>query len=525
MSKMKTYLLLVFLLKGVLFLTPTFSSSNSSYGIINKEDDLLILNSNDKVKELKIYKKNNQNNSYSLNITKNLKEFPSNITKDLDLDFIYHVVNENEIVYFNEDFYSSYYFNKSAKFSSGEFTPSFLGKDLFIIPTKDITLSHNINIIKFDYKNNTQKFNQLKSYIFMNIIPVKLFKYIDCTSINNTIICGYIYITKIDINDGISYALSTFNSNNTKIQNNILFEYKLNIDKTIYLKTIALNENILFFINIDNNQLVCILAKSINNKEIVFLKNQTIFNSFELDKINTQDSCSYIILNNNEIILSCKGGWYFSSYIQITKLTINNNEINTKIHYLNINDYFNIKYSYSFNLLKDSNDNLILFINYEDPESNKRQYGFHYFGYSSCKDIKQVIFNGEKTQFNFTTKIIPLLNINQNYDSNILFFFNDTELKSLITNNSEVIKSNISYSKNDLYYFYLNKDNYEYTINNKGYSVIYSSTNDEFKSQKCYLNLSFNTCDEKCELCSSKGECFDRNWNIVIDKSNYFIIF
>ena len=73
--------------------------------------------------------------------------------------------------------------------------------------------------------------------------------------------------------------------------------------------------------------------------------------------------------------------------------------------------------------------------------------------------------------------MIPLLNFNQNYDSYISFFFNDTELKSLVTSSSEVIKSNSSYNKNYVY-FYLNKDNYEYTINNSEYSVLYSNIND-----------------------------------------------
>ena len=112
MPKIIFYLLIFSLLKGVLFLTP-YSNSNSSYAVINKENDLLILDSNGKSKELKIYKKNNQTNTYSLSITKNLKEFPSNMTKDLD--DIYHVsVNGSEVVYFNEDFYSSYYFNRTS---------------------------------------------------------------------------------------------------------------------------------------------------------------------------------------------------------------------------------------------------------------------------------------------------------------------------------------------------------------------------------------------------------------------------
>lgn len=45
MPKIIFYLLIFSLLKGVLFLTP-YSNSNFSYAVINKENDLLILDSN-----------------------------------------------------------------------------------------------------------------------------------------------------------------------------------------------------------------------------------------------------------------------------------------------------------------------------------------------------------------------------------------------------------------------------------------------------------------------------------------------
>ena len=519
MSKIIFYLSIFSLLKGLLFLTP-YSNSNSSCVVINKENDLLVLDSNGKSKELKIYKKNNQTNTYNLSITKNLKEFPSNMTKDLDN--IYHAtINGSEVVYFNEDFYSSYYFNKTSFFLSYDlFIASFLDKDLFIIPEHTVPLLYSFKIMKFDYKNDTRKFNLLRYYNFIDSSFNSLIESIYCTSINNTIICGFIdHLLK----EGTYTLSSLVILNITKTKTNKLFEFRnLGFLEKIFLKIIALNEEkILFFFSNDKNQIICMLTKIINNIEIISLKNITIFNSFLLNEKNPQNSCSHIVLNNNKIIFGCIQNSYSSKYdsIQIAKITINNNEINTEFDYLKIYDIFNIKNYYSFQFLKDNNDYLILLIDYEDY-SYKRRNGFHYFGYSTCQDIKRTIFNGQKTKLDFTIKeMIPLLNFNQNYDSYISFFFNDTELKSLITYNSEVIKSNSSYNKNYVY-FYLNKDNYEYTINNSEYSVLYSNINDEFKSQKCYLNLSFYTCDEKCELCSWIGDCFDRNWTKISDKTN-----
>ena len=377
----------------------------------------------------------------------------------------------------------------------------------------------SFKIIKFDYKNDTIKFNILRYYNFVEIPIRTSFKSLHCTSINNTIICGIIFY----LFDERTYTLSSvIISNITNSKYKELFEFKFQLYEEKFLKLIALNEEkILFFFSNDNRQIICILSKIINNTEIISLKNKTIFDSFSLDKTNAQNSCSHIVLNNNKIIFGCIAKSYSYKYdsIQIAKITINNNEINTEFDYLKIYEFFNINNFYSFEFLKDNNDYLILLIDYEDY-SYKGQKGYHYFGYSTCKDIKETIFNGQKTKLDFNKKeMIPLLNFNQNYNSNIVFFFNNTELKSLVTSNSKVIKSNISYNKNYTY-FYLNKDNYEYTINDSEYSVLYSNINDEFKSQKCYLNLSFFACDKKCELCTSVGDCLYRNRTIIIDKTN-----
>ena len=172
--------------------------------------------------------------------------------------------------------------------------------------------------------------------------------------------------------------------NITKTKTNKLFEFRnLGFFEKIFLKIIVLNEEkILFFFSNDKNQIICMLTKIINNIEIISLKNITIFNSFLLDKKNPQNSCSHIVLNNNKIIFGCIPNSYSSKYdsIQIAKITINNNEINTEFDYLKIYDIFNIKNYYSFQFLKDNNDYLILLIDYEDY-SYKRQNGFHYFGY------------------------------------------------------------------------------------------------------------------------------------------------
>ena len=120
----------------------------------------------------------------------------------------------------------------------------------------------SFKIIKFDYKNDTIKFNILRYYNFVEIPIRTSFKSLHCTSINNTIICGIIFY----LFDERTYTLSSvIISNITNSKYKELFEFKFQLYEEKFLKLIALNEEkILFFFSNDNRQIICILSKIIN---------------------------------------------------------------------------------------------------------------------------------------------------------------------------------------------------------------------------------------------------------------------
>ena len=199
--------------------------------------------------------------------------------------------------------------------------------------------------------------------------------------------------------------------------------------------------------------------------------------------------------------------------IRIKKITINNNNIIKNDIYTNTVNCQQIK---NFQMLKDNNNNLILLVNYNST-LNEIHNEFHYFGYSTCNDITQTIYNGEKTKLNFND-MKPIINFEQNVND-IVFIFDDMELVSLITTGEYAIVTNKTYNKNEIY-FKLNTTNFDYIKNNSVYSVIYSNNINEKLAQICHLNLSFHNCSTKCNLCTNDKKCYDKYWNIIEDEEN-----
>lgn len=518
MSKIRNFILsFLFLLNNIFALTPCSENPNISYGFINTENDLLILNSINEQKELRIYKKNESFNIYQLNKTLNLIEKTSNESIYLDPNNSFSVYDKfrKEIIFFDYEFFLSYPININS------FNP---------IKVEDITLIDNNRFIKsntslitiqieinqFNYTNEP-KYNTLAHFN----LPINQYKYLKCISYNNNIICGYI---SYDSSSKTDFLYVFFiDSNYIKTEPIKIYEYNTSSVfapvSERWLELIPMgDENLLFCLLNGDNQILCGLSHIGNYSNIKVSNKIEIIFSFPQEKLNfnIQLIFSKLILNDNELFLGYKKE---DNIIQIKKIIINNNSlIQKEIAFIS----FDTKFINNFQMLKDNNNNLLLLLNHNNT-LNKKVNEFLYFGYSTCKDINLELYNGEKTKISFTN-MVPIFNLQQNLND-IVFIFEDKELISLITSEEEAILPNKTYDKENIY-FKINPTTFDFIKNSSVYSIIYSNNMDEYSSQRCYLNLSFYKCKDKCDLCSKNGGCYDQYWNKVdeideIDDSDY----
>ena len=500
-------LILFLLINNIFSSTPCSDYSNPSYGFINVDNDLIILNSVKDKKELRIYKKDTNLNNYQLNTTLNLIQFPVNESIYIDINNLYHVYDKSngEVIFFNDEYYSIYNYSYPSYNYFYDFYFSCIENNKFIIP--NFFIEKKIEIFQFNYDNET-KFSLLSN------IPIKTsssdtypIKYLKCISTNNHNICGYILSTSLTANYE-SLILFFIDSNYNKTEDIKIYEYKLSTLSILNKRWLELipigSEKLLYCVLNDNNEILCGLGKIEKNFNITVLKApEIIFDS--LSKDNDKPVFHNIILNNNEVVLGCRTN---KKNLKIKKITINNNVITKN----EIAAYtLNVNIINHFQMLEDNNNNLMLLVNY-NTTSNKIVNVFYYLGYSTCQNITQTIYNGEKTKLNFDV-MLPIVNLNQiNHD--IVFMFDNKELVSLITTNGSGIVTNQTYKKTEIY-FKLNSTNFDY-IKNKGvYSVIYSNNINENLAQKCSLNLKFYICSSSCDLCTSDGKCYDKYWNRI----------
>ena len=492
--------------------TPCSNYSNPSYGFMNADNNLIILNSIQDKKELRIYQKDTNLNSYQLNTTLNLKQFPVNEPISIDINNLYHFYDESngEVIFFNDEYYSIHKYSKQYYFFY-DYYFSFIDNNIFIIPHFSI-VNNYIEIFQFNYTKEPKFISLNNCTIKTNSIDSNPIKYLKCISTNNNIICGY--ILSISFSSEIDNFLIFFiDSNYNKTEDIKIYEYKISLISMVKKRWLELvpigNEKLLFCTLNDNNDILCGLAQIEQNYNITVLKKpEIIFFSLSKDDL-FQNFCSVLILNNNEVIMGCKIG----NNIRIKRITINNNKIIKNHIYTNTIDCKKIN---NFQMLKDNDNYLILLVNYNST-LGKINNEFHYFGYSTCNDINQTIYNGEKTKLSFND-MSPIINFEQNLND-IVFIFDNMELVSLITTRENTIVSNKTYNKNEIY-FKLNSTNFDYIKNNSVYSVIYSNNINEALAQRCHLTLSFNNCSSKCDLCTKDGKCYDKYWNKIVDDSD-----
>ena len=509
-------IIFLFLINNILTLTPCSDYLSPSYGFMNEENDLLILNSIKDKKELRIYKKDINKNNYQLNSTIYLKDFPSNKSIIIEENNIYHVYDKynGEIIYFNEEYYSSYKYSPLDVYK--ENIVSFLDNNKFIISVFNIIYSQ-INIFQF-LLNNQNKFNNTKTINRRDISYPDNIKIFKCISIKNNTICGYIYSDSDSKKD--FFYMFILDSNNTKNgEDTKIYEYDASSAFAPYTKKwIELipmgDEKVGYCVLNDNKQIYCGLVQIQNNLDIKIINAPVIiFDSLSKEKYLYlfENLCKYLKLNDNEFVIGCRvdNSRAEKNLIRIKKITINN----TSFIQDEFTTFFNCTEIKYFEILKDNDNNFILLLNH-NIYSNITVNEFHYYGYSTCKDIANTIYNGEKTKLDFD--VFPTVNFNQSFEdiNNIVFIFNDTELVSLISDKEGIITPNKTYNKNEIY-FLLDSKNFDYIKNESIYSVIFSYNINENLSQRCHLDLDFYECESMCDLCTKDGKCYDKNWDEI----------
>ena len=365
-----------------------------------------------------------------------------------------------------------------------------------------------MEIVHFDY-HNSQNFITLKNYL---LIPTTFYLFgtirnAKCIPIKDGIICGFISPNTENKTDSLYLFSIDPNSDYNKTKTIKIYEYEASLLYTQYEKRwIELmpisRERFMYCVQNEKNQIYCGIAQIQEGLNIEKLYEPIMIIQLSSNQYNFYPYCSKLIINDNELAMGCKVP--YKGLITIKKIIIDNGII--------IQKQMNVSFSENyFEMLKDNNDNLILLVDHNNSLYITDK-NIKYYGYSTCKDINRDIYNGEVTKIDFND-MVPIINFKQD-EEDIIFIFNDTELLSLITKNNEIVKSNKTYNKNDIY-FKLNTTNFDYIKNKGQYSVIYSNTLNEKTSRRCLLNLTFNKCPKKCELCTGSGGCYDRYWNIT----------
>jgi len=267
----------------------------------------------------------------------------------------------------------------------------------------------------------------------------------------------------------------------------------------------------------------------IQNNEIII--NSTIYISDPID-INLngnyikKNSFDGVKINDKEIILS----YYIHEAKEIYKSGLRRTTYYDFFYYIKIiiNEYHKLEKEakfynktsslksdfHSLYLLKNNHDNLVS-ITFSNDKAQ-----FEVYGYSTCQKLKISLFIGEELKINFN-----LVSLFKNDDIYFLNKSNQT-INSIIDKKSlKPIDFSVKYNKNYIKYNYSYED-YDY-IKNNDIKILFASSLNEKKSQKCELTLNFKRCRTGCELCTSKNDCFDKNWNelyIPTDFERFFFI-
>ena len=491
----------------------------SSY--ITPKNDMLVFIKN--TSSLYKYKLNSKFPFYTNRDTLTPKEFPKNETiEDIHFNFRHLNFSTINITYFNENYTSYYIYNPEIENNINYSHISFevIEKNkliLFLHPTNYSINYSTINIVEFDSKSK-EKLKIKKTYFFK---ASSLFTTTNCVNtVGNNIICGLIeYNTNKTI---FEFSLMYFSEleqfpnkvsiiNQTNYYKNLAFYHIIDTNFLYYFIKLFLfsEEKIIFCFNSEesyNSTIKCRFVQDKNNTMVI--DNNTFILTQETTKLKRfeyfkKSALNGVKINDTQIILNFYN--YEKKYIEYFNITLNKN-MEHKIE-SSYDSSIKLYGFYSLYLLKYNDDNLVSIM----VTNSKAQ--FKEYGYTTCSDSYNYLYNGEQKSLSFT------INSLFKTGENTVIFLNKTNRKfySIIdTYSNKPINYLVKYDKSKLKYIY-NSNDYYY-IKNYGMRLSFTSGLNEKKHQTCELILAFYGCARtECEICTSRKsyDCYDRYWNAI----------
>ena len=515
----KTFLIIVLLNE---IFTTTFISSFSEtilpYIYIGQNNNINIYNPYDSINGLIHFFTENNSLIYSENKIFQLEKFTqisTNESKIANGYFLSSATTSNlNVFYFNE----SYYFlftRKNSKIYSYYNSLESIGPENLIL-FENTNNDNTIYFLDFNYNFTSKNINMyIKNKFILNEKTERTNCYCALTSTNKTV-CGLIkFLKKYSYYYDYYYTLISLNENTITYSEKLIYNgtfysktknYGNNGVLTKFIKLVPLeDEKILYCF--EEKGIICSLIK-LEAQNMTILINQTVFSYDSGTKKNIFSAIKY---KDNQLLL----GLLNNNIVYIKKITILSNNTflseDNKIK-TSISSIFYLK------LLKNNYEDIILIT------VSKKYIDFRELSYSTCNNVSKTIYNGDKVNLNFD--ISPSIN-NYNNSDNIIIINNGKELNSLVVGNEEKkLKLSEVYNKNDIFFKISSQDLDE--INKyKKYSFEYSNSLNETISQRCFYTLTFKGCKSECDICTSNGNCYDKNFKSIVfrtDLEKYFII-
>lgn len=519
----KTFLIIVLL--NEIFTTTficSFSETELPYIYIGQNNNINIYNPYQRYKNglIHFFTKNNSL-IYSENIIFKLKEFTQNSTNESKITNGYFQSSPTEynlsVFYFNESYYFSFTLTNS-KPSINYISLESIGPENLIF-FQNTNNDNNISFVDFNYNFTSKNITMnIKKNFILNEKTWRTKCYCTLTSTNKTV-CGLIKFIKksyllYNYDHDYYYTLISLNENTNNYSEKLIYNgtvsniYSFNyIDVfTKFIKLVPLeDEKILYCF--EEKGIRCSLIK-LEAQKMTILKNEKFFYDNSGIKENVFSAIKY---KDNQVLL----GLLNNNIVDIKKITILSN--NTFLYEENkfktsISSIFYLK------LLKNNYEDIIL------VTISKNYIDFQELSYSRCNNVSKTIYNGDKVNLIFS--VSPSIN-NYNNSDNIIIINNGKELNSLVVGNEEKkLKLSEVYNKNDIFFKISSQDLDE--INKyKKYSFEYSNSLNETISQRCFYTLTFKGCKSECDICTSNGNCYDKNFKSIVfrtDLEKYFII-
>lgn len=515
----KTFLIIVLLNE---IFTTTFISSFSEtilpYIYIGQNNNINIYNPYDSINGLIHFFTENNSLIYSEKKIFQLEKFTqisTNESKIANGYFLSSATTSNlNVFYFNESYYFSFTL-KNTKIYSYYISLESIGPENLIL-FENTNNDNTIYFLDFNYNFTSKNINMyIKNKFILNEKTERTNCYCALTSTNKTV-CGLIkFLKKYSYYYDYYYTLISLNENTITYSEKLIYNgtfysktknYENNGVLTKFIKLVPLeDEKILYCF--EEKGIICSLIK-LEAQNMTILINQTVFSYDSGTKKNIFSAIKY---KDNQLLL----GLLNNNIVYIKKITILSNNTflseDNKIK-TSISSIFYLK------LLKNNYEDIILIT------VSKKYIDFRELSYSTCNNVSKTIYNGDKVNLNFD--ISPSIN-NYNNSDNIIIINNGKELNSLVVGNEEKkLKLSEVYNKNDIFFKISSQDLDE--INKyKKYSFEYSNSLNETISQRCFYTLTFKGCKSECDICTSNGNCYDKNFKSIVfrtDLEKYFII-